>query len=73
MGILIRSVHVGELLLEVSIRVIGKGGVPGTGFMGLGYMIPTRLILPNKLGGIPCGHRMSITDLHSAPLEANAL
>jgi hypothetical protein len=26
--------------IEVSVRVIGKGGVPGTDFMRLGYLIP---------------------------------
>jgi hypothetical protein len=44
MGILTQSAHIGELLLEVSIQVIGKGGVPKTGFMGLGYVIPNTLL-----------------------------
>jgi hypothetical protein len=40
MGIQTRSAHIGELLSEVSIQVIGKGGVPGTGFVGPGSVIP---------------------------------
>jgi hypothetical protein len=40
MGTLTQSAQDRELTRGVSFGVIGMGGVPGTSFVGLGYLIP---------------------------------
>jgi hypothetical protein len=44
MGILTWSAHDRELPRGVSFQVIGMGGIAGTSFMGLGYLIPNTLL-----------------------------